>query len=78
MPAVQDPPVLRRRVSKTGLECGWAQGNVWHDRSAPYSRRVNFVLRKACGAFIRNGSTVYDAAVPDLKYQLMLVAHEYS
>jgi hypothetical protein len=31
-PAVQDRPVLQRCVSETGLDYGWAQGNVWHCR----------------------------------------------
>ena len=30
VPSVQDGPVLLRRVSDAGLECGWAQGDVWH------------------------------------------------
>jgi len=30
LPAVQDRPILRRRMSETRLDHGWAQGKVWH------------------------------------------------
>jgi len=30
LPTVQDRPVLQRRVSETRLDCGWAQGDMWH------------------------------------------------
>ena len=30
LPAVQDRPILQRRVSESGLDNGWAQGDVWH------------------------------------------------
>ena len=30
MPAVQVRAILRRRVSERGLDCWWAQGNVWN------------------------------------------------
>jgi len=32
LPAVQDRPLLRRRVPETGLDYRWAQGKVWHIR----------------------------------------------
>jgi len=46
LPAVQDRPVLRRRVSETRLECRWAQGNVWHDRSSQSAQQVRVCFRE--------------------------------
>jgi len=31
VPAMQDHPVLRCRMPETGLDHGWAQGDVWHN-----------------------------------------------
>ena len=43
VPAVQDSPVLRRRVSAAGLDDRWAQGDVWHSRKQSHAEsRLHF------------------------------------
>jgi len=75
VPAVQDRPVLRRGVSESRLDNGWAQGDVWHKRvCACRNSQVRYLIRnhshrrnsKRWNIAVQNSDDDNDA-VPDLE-----------